>query len=167
VALRNRRSALIGAIAVLLAIDLLWVGMTLYAWDTTPQAQCLVPPGPCVIDVRGDIQIDTDTGAGIMNITVSNYANLPLTNITVVAAVPGINGLAVFTPFTVHNAVISYGNQLPIGQGSNGYWTFESGGAPSTTYTVFVRGTLTDGHVLDVKTQIVSDPYIYSPGPSQ
>ena len=151
------RNVAIAAIVVALALDVVWVSLAVWPSNGNGAAACLVPPVPCLFDIHGEVYIGTDSGGGMLNVTVSNLANYPMSNITFVDAGPGLVGLAVFTPFTYHGMVVSDTNQLAIGDRSTGYFQFTSGGSAATTYTVTVRATLANGQVVTEKTNIVSD----------
>src|SRR5271166_2230630 len=148
-ALRTKRTLAIAAIVTALVLDLAWVGVNLS--PTSGAASCLVPPAPCMFDIHGEIFIGTNDGGGMMNITVSNLANFPLTDIRVLDAGPGITGLVPFTPFTFDGVAVSDSNQLAIGQLSNGFYQFTAGGSSGTSYTVTVQVTMANGQTVTEK----------------
>ncbi len=152
-----RRTLAIAAIVVLAAAGLAGIVTTDIGRNRSGAAACLIPPVPCLFNIQGEIMIGNDLGAGIMNITVFNAANYPFTNITVLSAAPGLAGFAEFTPFTSGGRVVSVSNQLEIGLYSSGFYSFTSGGALSTTYTITVQATMSNGQTITEKTNIVSD----------
>ncbi len=149
---RKRAPAVAGIASVaLVAILLTFLPQT----GGLSNGQCKGLPG-CPFSVEGDIFIATAVGGGMITLTVTNYSNYPLSNITFSGITPNVDGLTVFTPFACNGRVVSSANLLQFGGNSTGYYSFTWGGSVSTTYTLVVTATMTNGQVVTWQASAVS-----------
>jgi hypothetical protein len=153
----GRRTVSIIVVALLAGAGLAGIAVTDLTRTHSNNTDCPKGASSCVFNITGEIDVESDYGAGMMNITVINEASLPFTNITVLSAVPGLSGLQVFTPFTTGGRVVSALNQLAVGMYSSGYYYFSYGGTSATPYAVTVDVTMTNGRTVAETVSIVSD----------
>ena len=151
---RSRRALAIGVPATVAVLAVIAVALLSLPHGGVSTQQCT---GTCLFNINGTITVEDDEGGGMMNITVTNVANYPFSDVSVVSATPGIAGLSRFSPFTNEGRQIGVNNELPIGDRSCGYYAFVSGGYSQTPYTITVRATLSDGQVVTEQAIIVSD----------
>lgn len=156
-ALRTRRTLAFVGVAVVAAIAL--VGFALVAIpqnNTAVAGACLVPPQSCLFNISGTMAVTSESGSGLVNLTINNEANYPFTSISLTETSPTVAGIASSSPFTYNGVAISISNPLQIGSYSSGVYDFNSGGNIGTTYTIFVTVTMTNGQVITEKTNLVA-----------
>ena len=111
----------------------------------------------CLAELGFTITITSQSGAGILNMSMHNVANYPFANIAFVSISPSLAGLVSDMPFSYNGTAVSASNPLPVGSSSSGSYRFSSGALNGTTYTITATATMTNGQVITEKAAIVSD----------
>ena len=155
--LRMRRTTAIAMIASVGILALVVISVVVLPEIRGPSNGACPSSGGCAFAANVEIAVESDYGAGMIIIKVTDSANYAFTNITLTDVNPGLAGLAVFAPFTSNARLLGPTNVLGIGENTTGEYSFISGGSSRTLYTVTLAATLTDGQIITEKGTIVSD----------
>ncbi len=154
----NRRTLAIICVAVIATLAVVTIALTVFPQNSGLSAGlCPNPPDNCLFQIVGTIAITSQSGAGVLNLSIENVANYPFTNIGVAGITPSLGGLVSDAPFTNNGTAISASNPLQIASYSSGSYRFSSGGSNGTTYTITVTATMTNGQIITEKTRVVAE----------
>jgi len=155
--LRSKRTLAVVCLAVVGALTVVALALTVFPQNSgLSNAPCQDGSGSCVVQITGTITTASQSGAGMLNLTIHNVANNPFASIAVVSISPSLADLVSYAPFSYNGMVVSASNPLPVGSSSNGSYRFSSGGLNGTTYTIAAAVTTTDGQVITEKVAIVA-----------
>ena len=140
----NRRTTLLLAMVVALvviAILLVWAFTTGTISSMGPS-----PPSPGALVTNGTISIASQSGGGVLSLTVKNNENNPVSSMVISQTTPSLGGLN-RSFFDYNDMPVSNSNPLSIGATASGTFDFTSGGASGIHYKIVVSATLTNGKV--------------------
>lgn len=126
------------------------VGLTFFP----PTDLVNVAPGGPLASLKGTITANSESGAGVLNLTVSNGANYPFTRIDVSSTNPSMAGAAHNIIFSYNGMAVSQSNPLAIGDSAIGMHDFGSGLSSGASYFIVVTITLSNGQLISANTTI-------------
>jgi hypothetical protein len=142
--LRSRRTVVLVGAVIIIALALVLTALFVFPVYQTTTAS--IPGGS--LSLAAGLTVNPQTGAGILNISVTNNSDYPFTSIVVSQVSPSLPGIVDSVPFTYDGTPVSSSNPLPVGYTpAMGSQAFASGGVAGAKYNITLSITLPDGKV--------------------
>jgi len=142
--LRSRRTVIFVSASVIIATALVLVALFEFPISVTSTSNG--PGGSIVLGAR--LTVSSNTGAGSLNLSVTDNSNYQFTGIAVTQVSPSLPGLAGNFPFKYGSFPVSSTNPLPVSGSATGSQTFSTGGVVGAEYNITLSITYDGGKVI-------------------